>query len=288
MLEAIDILKGVLGFEESSPISLSQPSTSLEPHIKSSTTVPAKERKRSKDPIPPPLPPRLFTEHPDVRGRSHSDPFQDDLAPVPSPSLMPLLNGSAGSPIPTRAGRVNDFELEATRAGNSRSRTPDSEDDDFEFPSPGGHGLGLSLGEDTPVRLKNKSKRRKSSSSAGLLSNPISTVLPSLSPYPPHDFAELRTWTVPAALGNPEISRLVDIFPDTISRTTVPRFIGGNARNVNLNDDVDLEAGDADGLQRESIRCGTGSIRISSKERGPGWRGSTWERFLDWWRRLFC
>ncbi|KAF5393229.1 hypothetical protein D9757_000728 [Collybiopsis confluens] len=88
---------------------------------------------------------------------------------------------------------------------------------------------------------------------------------------------ELRTWTTPD-LTNPEFLNLVKVFPSHITRRTLPYF---STKNRNP---PDLEAGLEGPVE---VRCGTGTLRVSSMQRSDGWEGGWWTRFVLWLRRLF-
>jgi hypothetical protein len=87
----------------------------------------------------------------------------------------------------------------------------------------------------------------------------------------------LRTWTSPD-LTNPEYLNLVKVFPSHITRRTLPYFPTPKRP-------TDLEAGLA--AEGKQVRCGTGTLRVSSMQRNDGWDGGWWTRFVLWWRRLF-
>jgi hypothetical protein len=113
---------------------------------------------------------------------------------------------------------------------------------------------------------------------------------------------QLRIWTVPSYLGNPEIAQILSVFPTNITSGSVPRFRGssgaknsktrqsGSIRSRRGQVDLDLEAQDEEEPvdEREYLRHGTGRLFISHLERDEGWRGSMWERLRSWWRRVFC
>ncbi|KAF9010541.1 hypothetical protein BDQ17DRAFT_1397237 [Cyathus striatus] len=92
----------------------------------------------------------------------------------------------------------------------------------------------------------------------------------------------LRVWTSPD-LADPEILNLLNLFPSFVSRRHLPRFplITGSRNH-------DIEEGEEDGMESKIIHFGTGSMWTSSIQRGDGWEGSWWTRFVLWWRRLFC
>ncbi|KAF9568016.1 hypothetical protein CPC08DRAFT_485931 [Agrocybe pediades] len=93
----------------------------------------------------------------------------------------------------------------------------------------------------------------------------------------------LRVWTSPD-LSNPEILRLLDLFPAFVSRRPLPRFPVPKVRHMDIEEgeDEDLEGRTA------SIRFGTGQMWLSSKQRSESWEGSWWTKFVMWWRKLFC
>lgn len=97
--------------------------------------------------------------------------------------------------------------------------------------------------------------------------------------------AQLRIWTAPS-LSNPEFMSLLSIYPPFLTRRTLPRFLPSS--NVNNKSALtDIEAGIIAGADfREEIRVGTGVLWIGSQERSGPWRGSWWERFKAWIRRL--
>lgn len=106
----------------------------------------------------------------------------------------------------------------------------------------------------------------------------------------------LRTWVVPVYLSNPEIAKLLDVFPSSITRGSIPRFrsaVQGDKGKKKKKTkgtgtvDVDLEAGPTT-QEREYVRHGTGRMWIGDVVREEGWRGSMWDRFVGWWRRVFC
>ena len=95
----------------------------------------------------------------------------------------------------------------------------------------------------------------------------------------------MRIWTAPS-LSNPEFMSLLSIYPPFLTRRTLPRFLPSS--NVNNKSALtDIEAGIIAGADfREEIRVGTGVLWIGSQERSGLWRGSWWERFKAWIRRL--
>jgi len=284
MLEAVDVLKGVLGFEESARPQSSTQSGNSKPGPDGSP-----QQMRSARLHRPTLPTINSTTPLDPtatetnalglsangnRKRAPSDPFADvhshrsslrantATAEGASPSLMPLIpglpsqgGGRAGnhSPLPPE-----DYELETGITPGWATRTVVEDDEEFE---------------------------------AALLEPPprsavYHTQVPSARTRMDGTEPEPRTWMAPD-LSNPEITALLRLFPPSITRGSVPRFTG---RKTEAPDgEADLEAGvgmEAD--EREYVRFGTGRMWFSGMERRGTWRGTAWDRFVEWWRRVFC
>jgi len=91
----------------------------------------------------------------------------------------------------------------------------------------------------------------------------------------------LRVWTSPD-LTNPEILKLLELFPSFVSRRPLPRFPVSASRHV------DIEEGEDEGPEGRQIHFGTGSMWVSSKQRSDAWEGGWWTRFIMWWRKIFC
>ncbi|TFK54137.1 hypothetical protein OE88DRAFT_1654644 [Heliocybe sulcata] len=230
MLEAIDVLKGVLAFEEVPSSKRSSTHSSSAPLSRSHS--------RSKSQPLPSMPPtdnqRLHL--PDTnhvkRPRAPSDPFLD------TPALSRSLASSASNSSCGTSGAL-------------LSAAPDREP-----PSP--------------------------------VSAPADTDHGPAPRYGDYTFNEdedeyLRIWTSPD-LSNPEYLCLLKVFPSFVSRRALPRFpvAPGRARPG------DLEEGEEEQMPRRDVRCGTGVMWVSSKERMDDWRGSWWARFVLWWRQVFC
>lgn len=288
MLEAVNVLKGVLGFEDSTTPQASTQSGSSKPGQNGSP-----QQMRSARPHRPtlttinsttPLDP-IATEANNALGlsangnrkRAPSDPFADvhshrsSLRPNTatgegaSPSLMPLISGlpSQGggrvgnhSPLPPE-----DYELETGITPGWATQTVVEDDEEFE----------AALLEPPP---------------RSAVSNHYNTQIPSATSRMDGTEPEPRTWMAPD-LSNPEITALLQLFPPNITRGAVPRFTG---RKTEAPDgEADLEAGigiEAD--EREYVRFGTGRMWLSGMERRGAWRGTAWDRFVEWWRRVFC
>ncbi|BGO91944.1 hypothetical protein NBRC10512v2_004206 [Rhodotorula toruloides] len=96
------------------------------------------------------------------------------------------------------------------------------------------------------------------------------------SPVVPPQF---RTFTLPSYLTNPELRSLCRLFPDFI---TSP--VRKNARfpSSAQKTPATLEAGEAG-----ETKVGHGALRIGRQERAEGWKGTLWERLVEWLRALF-
>jgi hypothetical protein len=86
---------------------------------------------------------------------------------------------------------------------------------------------------------------------------------------------ELRIWRAPD-LSNSEFTSLVSLFPASITSRALPRLNYTRSRKVD-----DIEAGDID-EGRPEVRCGTGRIWQGQTSRTGRWKGSWWQRFLQW------
>jgi hypothetical protein len=87
----------------------------------------------------------------------------------------------------------------------------------------------------------------------------------------------LRIWTSP----DPEFINLLKVFPTFITRRALPRFPVTSTPK-------DLEEGFDVGEEGKVLRFGTGTMRVSSIQRGDGWEGGWWTRFCLWWKQVFC
>ncbi|TDL25916.1 hypothetical protein BD410DRAFT_783902 [Rickenella mellea] len=208
MLEAIDVLKGVLGFEE--------------------TRAPRRSRsfRISKD-----------TSSSAFHLRSQSEPLSPK-PPVPPRRNKPVINSS--TTMTSRPRAPSDPFLDAP----SSSRFHVNEESHF-MPS------------NTSELNDDESNEDEGS----------------------------RIWTSPD-LPNPELISLLGLFPSFVSRQTLPRFSVATAkrRPADLEEVADEMLNDG----RDEVRFGTGVMWIGIKERADGWQGGWWERFVAWWRRVFC
>jgi hypothetical protein len=95
----------------------------------------------------------------------------------------------------------------------------------------------------------------------------------------PEEEQSMRIWTS-ADLTDTEYLDLLKLFPSFISQRTLPRF-PDTSRSAN----TDVEEGLTPAPQH--VRCGTGKILPSSKERSAV-EESWFTRFILWLRRTFC
>lgn len=375
--EAIDNLKGVLGFEEYLVVETgaddsftydANPSESEdENYIGSGTRSPAAYTlvpTGSSKPKPPPpaVPsrarPKTNQIPPNVddvggnRGRAGSDPFWDPTAG--------LLNGSPGQG-PSSSFMTKSAANGAGLTGIDEALFPHDEDSGIDSPS-NSYGITTPLAaamqqqharhQSQPLPLSQTSskpgqrprppppKRQHSKNgSNGSSFNPIDhPTSPSYSTFQQHDFdldqllssstggpstlgisyrpptqaeldllhtSQLRVWTVPPYLSNPEIMcDLLPLFPSFIANKPLPRFapIKPAAKSPpqskrNKKKKPDLEEGGALGIDdddgatprnaRGEVKKGTGRMWIGEKVRDDGWRGGFWTRLMLWFKGIF-
>ncbi|EPQ57308.1 hypothetical protein GLOTRDRAFT_58576 [Gloeophyllum trabeum ATCC 11539] len=229
MLEAIDVLKGVLAFEEVPSSRRSNSWNSFSPLSRSHS-------RSQSQPLPSSAP--TDTQRlpvPSVghvkRPRAPSDPFLD------TPALSRSLASSASN---SSCGTSGALLAAAPEQDPPSPASVPADTEDVPVPSYGDYALN----EDDEEEY-------------------------------------LRTWTSPD-LPNPEYLSLLKVFPSFITRRTLPRFPVTTGKGRPL----DLEEGEDE--PRREVRCGTGIMWVSSKERCDGWKGSWWDRFVLWWRKIFC
>lgn len=98
--------------------------------------------------------------------------------------------------------------------------------------------------------------------------------------------SDFRIWTLPD-LTNAEYLTLITLFPTFLSQRTLPRFpiTDSTRRRADIEEalnDVDQDS------NRNELRFGSGSFWLGVCERTRGWEGTWWQRFVAWWRRIFC
>lgn len=99
------------------------------------------------------------------------------------------------------------------------------------------------------------------------------------------DEQRLRIWVAPD-LSNPEYLSLLALFPSNISQREVPLFKPPSRKSRKQHD---LESGLSAGEEKEEVECGTGRMWVGATERSLSMlRGGLWDRFLSWWRSIFC
>ncbi|EGN99694.1 hypothetical protein SERLA73DRAFT_167599 [Serpula lacrymans var. lacrymans S7.3] len=237
MLEAIDVLKGVLAFEEvpsskGGSSSIGAYPTSPAIHSRSrSQPLPANDNEPGQKASP------ISMATHGKRARAPSDPFLD-TPPALSHSLPSASSQSSGVTISQLSSSSVSEGVEHCMSPT----TPHEADEDIEVLAPLRSEFAMEESEEEYLRI----------------------------------------WTS-ADLPNPEYLSLITVFPSFITRRPLPRFpVTPSARAA------DIEEGEDERGEGKEIRFGTGSMWISSKQRGDDWRGDWWTRFILWWRRLFC
>ncbi|KAF6764210.1 hypothetical protein DFP72DRAFT_999263 [Ephemerocybe angulata] len=247
MLEAIDVLKGVLAFEDLSSSKIPSPYTS---HTKDTSLASIHARSYSQ-----PLASASMSTNPNFtsattettsiakRARAPSDPFLDA-----SPALArgaPQAD-ERGSPFgvsgPSRSGYVGEDSEEGM--GGVRRRDP--------------FGLEDGLEEEEPEEYMR-------TWIAPDLANP--------------ELLELLK-LFPTFITRRPLPR----FPQA---GTVASGNGiGTQRRRRASSDLERGYGEGGGGE-ERIRVGTGAMWVGERSRADGWEGSWWVRFVLWWKRVF-
>ncbi|QRV79431.1 hypothetical protein RhiJN_07446 [Ceratobasidium sp. AG-Ba] len=264
MLEAVDMMKGVLGFDERPLNHRPLPSRAFRhrPSYSSPTNVVFNYTDRGEDspsfetPITRPL-----RSAPHARSRASSDPFLDPTRSSPS------MHAALSMTLPTPEESATDLD---------------------------------SLGPSTPFDERGPEIPPPPAS----LPDPYQSSAYSMNAEAFLNEPQLRIWTFPPYLANPELHKLISMLPPNISSQSVPRFRPvakvkrrdhkrkvvdidlegeGNPMQVGSATDIDV-VGDK---ERGEIRKGTGRMWIGELIRLPGWRGSFWDSVRDWFRHLF-
>ncbi|KAG8896337.1 hypothetical protein FRC00_006113 [Tulasnella sp. 408] len=376
--EAIDNLKGVLGFEEclvaeggaddSFTYDANPSESEDENYLGSGSRSPAAYSPvptGSSKPKPPPpaVPSRArpktnqiptnFDDGGGNRGRAGSDPFLDPTAG--------LLNGSPGQG-PGSSFMTKSAANGALLSGIEEAGFPQDEDSGIDSPS-NSYGITTPLAAAMqqqqhtrhqsqplpsshvpskpnqrprpPPPKRQHSKNGSNGSTFGPNEHPTS---PSYSTFQQHDFdldqllssatpgpstlgmpyrpptqaeldllhtAQLRVWTIPPYLTNPEImSDFLPLFPSFITKKPLPRFTPikpaakpASQSKRNKKKKPDLEEGGALGMEeddgvtsrdaRGEVKKGTGRMWIGEKVRDDGWRGGFWTRLMLWFKGMF-
>ncbi|GAA5965054.1 hypothetical protein JCM21900_000662 [Sporobolomyces salmonicolor] len=95
---------------------------------------------------------------------------------------------------------------------------------------------------------------------------------------------QIRTFTLPAYLTNPELRSLCRLFPEFVSS---PARAGARFRSPSTSSMDRTRAQEDAGVGGGPARVGHGELRIGKGERAEGWQGTVWERFVAWFQRLF-
>ncbi|KEP53413.1 hypothetical protein V565_031500 [Rhizoctonia solani 123E] len=262
MLDAIDMMKGVLGFDERPLNYRPLPCRAFhQPSLFSSTNVLSNSRDMGEDPSLSEALSKPTRAAPPRRSRASSDPFLDPTRSSPS------MNAALSMPLPTPEESATDLD---------------------------------SLGPSTPLDERGPEIPPRAS-----LSDQYAASTYSMDAEIFLNEQQLRVWTFPPYITNPELHKLMAMFPPSITSQAVPRFkplaktkqrkgkrkgagidIEGNPMQMGLG--IDLTGVDIDLVkERGEIRKGTGRMWIGDLMRLPGWRGTFWDTIRDWFRHLF-
>ncbi|CAE7226133.1 unnamed protein product [Rhizoctonia solani] len=263
MLDAIDTMKGILGFDERPLNYRPLPCRTFhQPSLFSSTNV-LSSRDRGEDPVLSEAINKPIRAAPPGRSRASSDPFLDPTRSSPS------MNAALSMTLPTPEESATDLD--------SLGPCTPLDERGPEIPP--------------PVSLSDQYAASTYSMDAEIFLNE----------------QQLRIWTFPPYITNPELHKLMAMFPSSITSQTVPRFKPlaktKQRKGKRKGTDVDLE-GEGNPMQmglaidpigvdmglvkeRGEIRKGTGRMWIGDLMRLPGWRGTFWDTIRDWFRHLF-
>ncbi|GAA5936739.1 uncharacterized protein JCM15063_001971 [Sporobolomyces koalae] len=100
---------------------------------------------------------------------------------------------------------------------------------------------------------------------------------------------QVRIFTVPSYLTNPELRSLCRLFPEFVA---TPARTGARFRSSSLSSadrtKAQTEAGvNAGGKDGPAAKVGHGDLRIGAMERDTGWSGTWWQRLVEWLKALF-
>jgi len=114
---------------------------------------------------------------------------------------------------------------------------------------------------------------------------------------------QLRVWTFPAYISNPELHTLIVAFPTFITKKSTHRFTpvhdsGKNKHRRSQDAMKTLEEGgpvtgdnETDGVGvrelRGEVKAGTGRMWVGEQIREDGWKGGLWTRIMQWFKGMF-
>ncbi|KAG8931146.1 hypothetical protein FRC03_010546 [Tulasnella sp. 419] len=314
MNEAIDIFKGVLGFHEvlittntrqssvdvrtatfdrlvTDTDSLSDIEQSPETPYK--PDVPLRVR-RPAPPLPPPRKPsnaqaptpsqstQSFRSR--SRSRASSDPFLDPAKSSPS----------AASQLSKLAGTLSEIdEVDGMESVNAST---------LNLPSSQPMG-NFSVSVDGTINGSTHSSRSNLNVNSLPAPSPRDELPPSTPPRTLLDISidplsesevdllnipQLRIWTFPPYISNPEINSMLGLFPTFITKKPVPRFTALSTKGKNKDMLKNLEEGGPTPRElRGELKKGTGTFWVGESCRDDGWRGGFWARFKEWFMTMF-
>lgn len=254
-------------------------------------------------------PDSLFEAQADVESRSAVSPGLDPTTP-----LISVSSASLDSPAPhmqqkrtppavpphrgtlnksTRARATSDPFSDA--AADGRTLVADGGPLSDDPPSP-----GLSSPATSPLLSDSSSPNSMSPTLLPSDTNVSAPLMNTASSSPP--IAQLRIFSLPGYLTNPELRALCRLFPDFIAqasdaqRLKATSGLSSSKSQSSLKDAAVLprHTGEAASLRTEytadeegGLRLGHGVVRFGSEMRDEGWNGTLLERFMYWLRALF-
>ncbi|KAI5474767.1 hypothetical protein MNV49_002500 [Pseudohyphozyma bogoriensis] len=297
MRDAVECLKGVLGFSEEIKESESRPQSYFEEEDD--------DEERSALAPPPPL---------DATHDSSDDYSASEPATSPStspPSLPPRnpLSSSQSSKTSTKSNKPPPPQVPPHR-GSLRTRStsdpfldPGDRDREKRTPvekgplSPPSPELGSEPASPVPTGVA-ATRKYSNTSNGGTSSGLQSPLLASYSPVggmgtasgdqqpPPQQF---RLFTLPPYLTDPELRDLAGLFPDFIKeKARSARFKAAGVVGGRKADEESVLSGTGGGGSAgEGVKVGHGEVSVGVGLRDEGWRGTTWERFVGWLKGVF-
>lgn len=264
MVDAIDMMKGILGFDERPLNSRALPCRSFRyrPSRSSSTNVLSSSRDRGEDPSLSEAPgSRPVRPAPFGRSRAPSDPFLDPTRSSPS------INAALSMALPTTEESTTDLD----------SVGPSTPLDD--------------RGPEIPpvASLSDHYPARSYSMDVEAFLNEPQLRLWIFPPYITNPELHKLMAMLPSSVTSQTVPRfkpLAKSKPRKGRRKGAEIDLEGNP--MQMGSGTDITGVEVDLVkERGEIRKGTGRMWIGDLMRLPGWKGSFWDSIRDWFRHLF-
>lgn len=218
---------------------------------------------------------------------SYFDEDDEDLDQVELPSSPPFLTSdneaSDSEDVSEPLAGTSNLSMSMKRqpptvpphrstSGSIRTRAPS---DPFLDPK---DAPTSSLGPLSPTSSPSTTKFTPTPSTPFLSDpSPISSIelsLPSTARRAP--LPQIRIFTLPAYITDPELRSLSNLFPDFITSKSKPK-----PKDIVQDEESSI------GFDSYTTKVGHGEIKIGNQLRDEGWRGTRWERFKTWFFSCF-